>query len=85
MYSAWIEYIDSNGDSKKKFVGDISNLEELTSKIFLDEYINEYLYMPQSIIVIRKAEKIINRYIVKKNNDKIFLISLDKFKEIFGV
>lgn len=85
MFQAWIEYIDSNNDNRKKFVGDIADLEDLYEKIFLDEYINEYLYMPEAIVVIRKNEAIINRYIIKRSNKKLFLVSIDKIKEIFGI
>jgi len=85
MFQAWIEYIDSNGDNRKKFVGDIADLEDLSEKIFLDEYIVEYLYMPEAIVVIRKEEIIINRYVIKKSNERLFLISIDKIREIFGI
>jgi len=85
MFQAWIEYIDSNNDNRKKFVGDIADLEDLYEKIFLDEYINEYLYMPEAIVVIRKNEAIVNRYIIKRSNKKLFLVSIDKIKEIFGI
>ena len=85
MFQAWIEYIDSNGDNKKKFIGDIISLEDLSQKLFLDEYINEYLYMPEAIVVIKNNNKVINKYVVKKSNKRIFLISLEKIKEIFGI
>lgn len=84
MFQAWIEYLDSNGDNKKKFIGDIVDLEDLSQKLFLDEYINEYLYMPEAIVVIKKGSALINKYVVKKSKKRVFLISLEKIKEIFG-
>jgi len=85
MFQAWIEYLDSNGDNKKKFIGDIIDLEDLSQKLFLDEYINEYLYMPEAIVVIKKDSALINKYVVKKSKKRVFLISLEKIKEIFGI
>lgn len=86
MYEAWIEYIDSNNENKKKLVGKITSIEDLISKIFSDEYIQEYIYMPEAIIVIRQEDLIIDRYITKKTKDnRIFLLSIDKLKEIFNL
>ena len=60
MFQAWIEYIDSNGDNRKKFVGDIADLEDLSEKIFLDEkieYINEEINEMERILERKKKEK----------------------------
>lgn len=85
MFQAWIEYLDSNGDNKKKFIGEIIDLEDLSQKLFLDEYINEYLYMPEAIVVIKKDDILINKYVIKKSNKRVFLISLEKIREVFGI
>lgn len=85
MFQAWIEYIDSNGDNKQKSIGDIVDLEDLFEKIFLDEYINEYLYMPEAIVVIKQDRLLINKYIVKKIKEKLFLISITKTSEAFDI
>ena len=83
MYQAWIEYIDSNNENKKKFVGEIVDLEDLAKKVFLDEYINEYLFMPEAILVIKDKKRILNKYIVKEEDGRTLLISIIKLKELF--
>ena len=83
MYQAWIEYIDSNNENKKKFVGEIIDLEDLAKKVFLDEYINEYLFMPEAILVIKDKKRILNKYIVKEEDGRTLLISIIKLKELF--
>ena len=83
MYQAWIEYIDSNNENKKKFVGEIVDLEDLAKKVFLDEYINEYLFMPEAILVIKDKKRILNKYIAKEEDGRTLLISIIKLKELF--
>lgn len=85
MYEAWIEYIDSNNQNKSKFVDTIIDIEDLINKIFLDEYIREYIYMPEAIIVIRKDGQILNRFIIKEQNKKILLVSIEKVREMLGL
>ncbi len=74
MFKAYIEYINSNNEISRKQIGFVNDILDLAKIIFGDDYILEYMYMPQAILIVKKNKKIIAKYEIGKLEDKLALI-----------
>lgn len=75
MFHTYIEYINSDNEITKKEIGNFINAEAAAEKIFSDEYILEYMYMPQALMIMKFKNFTVARYKIGKVDDKLFLIS----------
>lgn len=75
MFYAYIEYINSDNETSKKEVGTITDNIDLAKRIFEDEYVLEYMYMPQALLIVKNKKRIIARYSIIKIDNKLALIS----------
>lgn len=75
MFYSYIEYINSNNEITKKEIGLVADATELAEKIFADEYLLEYMYMPEALLILKYEKLTIAKYQIKKIYDKLFLIA----------
>lgn len=75
MFYSYIEYINSENQLSKKELGNFINAESAAEKIFSDEYILEYMYMPQALLIMKFKKLTVARYKIGKIDNKLFLIS----------
>ena len=75
MFYSYIEYINSENQLSKKEIGNFINAESAAEKIFSDEYILEYMYMPQALLIMKFKKLTVARYKIGKIDNKLFLIS----------
>ena len=76
MFNTYIEYINSDNELTKKELGNFINAEAVAEKIFSDDYILEYMYMPQALMIMKFENFTVARYKIEKIEDKLFLISI---------
>jgi len=76
MFHTYIEYINSENEITKKELGYFINAEAAAEKIFSDDYILEYMYMPQALMIMKFKKLTVARYKISKVDDKLFLISV---------
>lgn len=76
MFHTYIEYINSENEITKKELGYFINAEAAAEKIFSDDYILEYMYMPQALMIIKFKNFTVAKYKIEKIEDKLFLISI---------
>ena len=75
MFRAYIEYINSRNEISKKDIGKVNDINDIANIVFGDDYILEYMYMPQALLVIKKGRMIIAKYEIGKIENKIALIA----------
>lgn len=75
MFHTYIEYINSDNEITKKEIGNFINAEAAAEKIFSDDYILEYMYMPQALMIMKFKKFTVARYKIEKIDNKLFLIS----------
>lgn len=75
MFTAYIEYINSRNEISRKDIGKINDVNDIANTVFGDDYILEYMYMPQAILVVKSGKIIVVKYEIKKIENKLVLIA----------